>query len=163
MACSKQPGRLSRQWANQPTPSALPLTPQGPFLAFSLQSTEGSGGLTWPNKQIRASAAEDCLHLALSCRNRIYRFNPQPPTTSISDANTVGSRAWPGWQFYPQAFYHLQLAWHSLLSNVTPSEDQGTNWYKEKNMGFGVRSLGCKAHIIAGLFVPQFPCFYKQR
>lgn len=60
------------------------------------------------------------------------------------------------------------FSWHGILCCQmsptvagAPGEGQGTNWYKEKDMGFGVRSLGCKAHFIAGLFVPQFPCFYK--
>lgn len=61
------------------------------------------------------------MHLALTCRNRIYHFNPQPPRTGISDANTVGSRAWgavkmsSGQAGSPTLRHFTTFSWHGIL------------------------------------------------
>lgn len=53
---------------------------------------------------------------------------------------------------YPEVFDYLELGWHVLLSTFTRSgwstqKGRRANWHVGKNVGFGVRSLGCKTYV----------------
>lgn len=153
--------RVGEQWA---LTSRQPPHPTVPSSASpSLQLTEGSGGLTLQNKQIRPSCRRSACILLLPAEF--------PATRNQSSAATQGApgpRGVEGLSFgearlcYPEALCNLQLAFQLCCQNFPlsvqghPREDKRTNWQKGTNMALVSEASRTRTSLITDPLCPSF-------